>query len=391
MTLKIRNLMFAVTASVAVLAGSAHAEDGVTASEVKFGQTAALDGPAAALGTGMRDGILAAFHEANAAGGVNGRQLALTSLDDGYEPDRAIANTQQLITEDHVFALIGAVGTPTSAATQPIATEAGIPFIGPFTGAGFLRDWANRNVINLRATYNQETEVWIERLTQDLGVTRIAILYQDDGFGRVGLSGVNAALEARGMELVAEGTYQRNTTAVREALLTIRAANPEAVVMVGSYAPVAEFIRLAHQVRLEAHFVNISFVGSRALADDLGADGAGVVVTQVVPYPGDTTIPVVAAYQNALSAAVPGAEPGFVSLEGYLVGRLTVEALKNVTGELTRESFLQAVYDTGVFDLDGVTYTFGEGDNQGSSDVFLTILQADGSYAPATSLAVIAH
>ena len=375
-----------VVASIAALgfclaaAGSAAAEDGVSANEIVFGQSAALEGPAAALGSGMREGMLAAFEEANQAGGVNGRTLTLKSLDDGYEPDRAIENTRTLIEGDRVFALIGPVGTPTSKATQPMATEAAVPFIGPFTGAGFLRDPALSNVINVRNTYDAETEAWIKHLTEDLKHERIAILYQDDGFGRVGLSGVNKALEKRGMTLVAEGTYQRNTTTVKSALLEIRKADPQAVVIVGAYRPAAEFIKLARKVKMDATFVNISFVGSKALAGELGADGAGVVVTQVVPFPWDTSIPLVAEYQAALKAANPNAEPGFVSLEGYITGRIAIEALRKIDGDVTRQAMLDAIYNTGSFELGGVTLNYGPGDNQGMDDVFLSIIQPDGSF-----------
>ncbi len=361
-------------------AGPLQAAPGVDDGRILFGQSAALGGPAAALGTGMRLGIMAAFKEANDAGGVNGRKLELKSYDDGYEPDRAIANTNKLIDEDQVFALIGAVGTPTSKATQPIATAKKVPFLGPFTGAGFLRKKENSNVINVRATYDQETEAWIKHLTEDLGFKNIAILYQDDGFGRVGLAGVKKAMEKRGLKLSAEGTYPRNTTAVKKALLAIRKARPEAVVMVGAYKPIAAFIKLAHKAKMNPVFVNISFVGSSALSKELGKDGAGVVITQVVPFPWDTSLPVVAAYQKALKAYDSKAEPGFVSLEGYIVGRLTVEALKKAGKDLSRQAFLDAVYNTGRFDFGGAVLEYGPGDNQGMSDVFLTIIQPDGSF-----------
>ena len=332
---------------------------GVFDDRIVFGQSAAFDGPAAALGLGMREGILASFNEANAAGGVNGRRLELVSYDDGYEPEKAIANTKRLINENGVFALVGEVGTPTSNAAQPIATEAGVPFIGPFTGAAFLRNPSLGNVINIRGSYDQETEAWIEHLTTDLGVSRIAILYQDDTFGRAGLSGVSKALEKRGMKLVAEGTYERNTTAVKTALLAIRKADPEAVVMVGAYKPCAEFIKLARRLKLNAVFVNISFVGANALAKELGEDGKGVVVTQVVPFPGDTSIPLVARYQKALKAANPDAQIGFVSLEGYMVGRLVVEALEKVKGPVTRAGLLSTIKEVGTFDLGGITLSYG--------------------------------
>jgi ABC-type branched-subunit amino acid transport system substrate-binding protein len=365
----------------------ARADPGVFDDRIVFGQSAAFKGPAAVLGLGMREGILAAFNEANAAGGVHGRKLELVSYNDGYEPEKAIANTERLIGDDKVFALIGEVGTPTSKAVQPITTEQSVPFLGPFTGAAFLRDPSLRNVINVRASYDQETEAWIERLTGDLGLSRIAILYQDDSFGRAGLKGVTKALEKRGLKPVAEGTYMRGTTAVKRALLAIRKGSPQAVVMVGAYKPCAEFIKLAHTIKLDTIFVNISFVGSKALAEELGQDGKGVVVTQVVPLPDDVDIPLVARYQRAMKATNPYAKVGFVSLEGYIVGRLTVEALNRLGNPVTRAGLLSTIRDVGVFDLDGVTLSYGPDDNQGMDRVFVTVIQQDGSFKAVDGLA----
>jgi ABC-type branched-subunit amino acid transport system substrate-binding protein len=365
----------------------ARADPGVFDDKIVFGQSAAFKGPAAVLGLGMREGILAAFNEANAAGGVHGRKLELVSYNDGYEPEKAIANTERLIGDDKVFALIGEVGTPTSKAVQPITTEQSVPFLGPFTGAAFLRDPSLRNVINVRASYDQETEAWIERLTGDLGLSRIAILYQDDSFGRAGLKGVTKALEKRGLKPVAEGTYMRGTTAVKRALLAIRKGSPQAVVMVGAYKPCAEFIKLAHTIKLDTIFVNISFVGSKALAEELGQDGKGVVVTQVVPLPNDVDIPLVARYQRAMKATNPYAKFGFVSLEGYIVGRLTVEALNRLGNPVTRAGLLSTIRDVGVFDLDGVTLSYGPDDNQGMDRVFVTVIQQDGSFKAVDRLA----
>jgi branched-chain amino acid transport system substrate-binding protein len=372
--------------AISLMGIAARAEPGVFDDRILFGQSAAFEGPAAALGLGMREGILASFNEANATGGINGRRLELVSYDDGYEPEKAIANTKRLITENGVFALIGEVGTPTSNAAQPITTEVGVPFIGPFTGAAFLRNPSLANVINIRGSYDQETEAWIEHLTTDLGVSRIAILYQDDTFGRAGLSGVSKAMEKRGMKLVAEGTFERNTTAVKTALLAIRKAGPEAVVMVGPYKPCAEFIKLARRLKLDAVFVNISFVGANALAKELGEDGKGVVVTQVVPFPWDMSIPLVARYQKALTAANPDAQIGFVSLEGYMVGRLVIEALGKMKGPITRAMLLSTIKEVGTFDLGGITLTYGPDDNQGMDQVFFTVIRADGSFKPVDRL-----
>lgn len=369
-----------IAGSCMAMVGAASAEDGVTDDTIVFGQAAALKGPAAALGTGMKAGIEAAFAEANKKGGVHGRKLKLISRDDGYEPDKSIAATKALIEQDKVFAIIGPVGTPTSKATQPIATAAGVPFIGPFTGAGFLRNPKLTNVINVRSSYGEETEAWVDHLTRDLNIKKIAILYQDDAFGRVGLAGVTAAMKKRGLKLAAQGTYKRNTVAVKTALLEIRRAEPQAVVMVGAYKPCAAFIKLSHKIGFKPVFVNISFVGSAALARELGPDGKGVVISQVVPFPWDASRKVVADYQAAMKAADPKAKPEFVSLEGYLVGRLAVAGLEKAGADLTREGLLKAIKEPGKFDFGGLKMSFAPDQNQGLHHVFMTVIQEDGSF-----------
>jgi branched-chain amino acid transport system substrate-binding protein len=372
--------VLAVAACALAISVPALAEDGITADTIVFGQAAVLEGPASALGTGMKAGLTAAFEEANKKGGVHGRKLKLNSVDDGYEPAKSITATKKLIEEDKVFSLIGPVGTPTSAATQPIATAANVPFVGAFTGASFLRDSKLANVINVRASYDAETEAWVKHLTEDLKIKKVAIFYQDDAFGRAGLSGFKKAMDKRSMEIAAEGTYERNTVAVKSALLTLRRAEPEAVVMVGAYKPSAEFIKLSRQVGFNPVFVNISFVGASALAQELGQDGEGVIVSQVVPFPWDASLKVVADYQAAIKAVDANAKPEFVSLEGYLVGRLAIAALEKAGKDVTRESFLKAIKDTGTFDIGGLQMSFGPSDNEGLDKVFMTVVQKDGTF-----------
>ena len=360
-------------------------ETGVYADRVVFGQSAALGGDAAALGRGMQLGIQAAFEEVNRAGGVNGRRLDLVSLDDEYKPEDAIANTRALIEEQEVFALIGAVGTPTSRSATPVAAAADVPYVAPFTGAGFLRndDWTN--IINLRASYAQETEEMVERLTTDLGIDRIGVFFQDDSFGRAGYFGALAALERRDMEPVAIGFYPRNTTAIKSALLDLRAGNPEAVIMVGAYKPVGTLISWARNTGFDPVFITLSFVGANALANQLGAEGEGVLVTQVVPFPFDDSTPIVDSYQTALREVNPGAVPGFVSLEGYISGRLAIAGLEQCGDSVTRQCFLDAILGADSLDIDGFTLNFGDGetiteDNQGSDAVFVTQIGSDGAY-----------
>ena len=355
---------------------------GVTDDRVLFGQSAAFSGDAQELGIGMRLGIEAAFHEANQAGGVHGRRLDLVSLDDAYEPEAAIANTQQLIDDERVFALIGEVGTPTSRSATPVAAEGETPFVAPFTGAAFLRDDDWTNIVNLRASYAQETEEMVARLTTDLGIDRIAIMYQDDSFGRTGYQGALAALTRRSMEPVAVGLYPRNTTSVKTGLIDLMQGEPEAVIIVGAYRPVAALISWARYTGFDPVFITISFVGSNALAQELGQYGEGVYVTQVVPFPTDDSLPVVASYLQALSDFDASAEPGFVSLEGYMAGRLAIAGLESCGPDPTRACFLDGLLTAEDLVIDEFHLRYGEGDNQGSDRVFLTVIGPDGRYRP---------
>ena len=374
-----------VLAALTPWGGSRAQDAGVSSGRILFGQSAALTGPAGELGREFRLGILAAFREVNGRGGVHGRQLELVSLDDAYEPEAAIANTRKLIEEDQVFALIGAVGTPTSRSAAPIAAAAGVPYIAPFTGAGLLRNAELKNVVNLRASYDQETEEIVARLLGDLGVQRIGVLYQDDSFGRAGLIGAERGLLRRGLEPVALGTFVRNSTAVKKAVLDLRAGSPEAVILVGPYKPVATAIAWSRRIGFDPVFVTISFSGGNALARELGDIAEGVFVTQVVPFPTDA-VRIARSYRRALAAHAPEAEPGFVSFEGYLAGRLTIVGLQRCGDALNRARFLDSVLHGNRISLDGFSLRFDDGDNQGSDRVFLTVIGKGGRYSPVSGL-----
>ena len=358
---------------------------GISDDEILFGQSAVISGPSQELGKGMRLGIEAAFHEVNRVGGVHGRALKLRTVDDGYEPDYAVDATEWLIERDRVFALIGAVGTPTSRAAYPLADDAGVPFIAPFTGAEFLRDPGLRNVINVRASYHQETEALVKRLVEHLWASRIAVLYQDDTYGRNGLDGVRAALELRDLEPVGSWSYQRNFGVGSEKIAGIVAADPDAVIVIGTHSPVATTVASVRK-HIDPIFMTVSFGGGTALAGSLGRSGEGVYVSQVVPFPTDTDNPLVAHYHSALAEYSPQALPGFVSLEGYLAGRLAIFGLETCGREVDRRCFMDALRSSGVIDIEGFPLEYGPGDHQGSDAVFLTVMRSDGKLHRADKL-----
>lgn len=377
-------ILFAICAiGLGLSAATANAATpGVTSNSIVLGQSAAFSGPATRLGESMRDGANLYFNEVNRAGGVHGRKIRLLSLDDGYEPDRAIANTKQLIDNDAVFALFGYVGTPTSYAVIPIVTEAKIPFFGAFTGAEGLRNPMNKYILNLRAGYNQETETLVDFLMNQRK-KRIAVFYQNDAYGKAGLSGVQLAMDKRKLPIVALGTVERNTVDVEEAVSAIAKSNPDAIIMVSAYKSCAAFIKEMNKTSARPEYLNVSFVGSDALAAELGAEGHGVYISQVVPYPWDPSSSVSMEFTTLAKQHAPTMKPSFNNLEGYIAAKAFVEGLRRAGPDLTREKFVQTLEAFRDVDLGNFRVSFTPTDHNGSSYVGITIIiGAKGGFMP---------
>lgn len=363
----------ALFASVAVLA-----ENGVTDQSIIIGQSAALTGPAQGLGLELRSGAKLHFDQVNAAGGIHGRKIQLESLDDGYEPDKAAANTKALIRDAKAFALFGYVGTPTSQAALPLVTEARIPFIGAFTGAQLLRDPFNKYVFNVRASYFDETEKIAEHLST-IGVTKIAVLYQNDAYGKAGLAGMERALEKRKLKPLVTATVERNSTDVEAAVKTISAAKPDAVLVVSAYKSVAAFVMAMKKQGSAAVIHNLSFVGSVPLAKELGANGVGVHIAQVVPFPWSATLPVTRDYQELVKKA-GRSDYSFTELEGYIAARVLVEGLRRAGKDLSRDKLISALETMTRTDIGGFAINFSPSNHNGSNFVDLSIIGNGGKF-----------
>ena len=343
---------------------------------IVLGQSAPLTGPAAQLGLQMQLGAKAHFDAINTAGGIAGMPIVLKTLDDGYDPARCKANTERFIQED-VFALFGYVGTPTSLAALPLVNAAKIPFIAPFTGAEALRDPFNKLVFHVRASYYDETELIVKQLTQ-LDLKSIAVFHQNDAYGQAGLKGVQRALEKRGLQPAAVATVERNSVDVAAALKTLLPAKPEAIVQISAYKSCAAFIREARKAGYGGQFYNVSFVGTQALADELGKDAAGVVISQVMPSPFGTAVGLVSDYQQALQRLDPKAEPNYTSIEGYVAARVVVDGLHRLAGRPTREGLIGALESLSGYESRGYQLRFSPTRHVGSSFVELSMLTADG-------------
>lgn len=379
----------AMMMTIALLSCASHnawAEPGVTQDTITFGQIAAVSGPAGSLGTEMRRGVLAAFEEANVKGGVKGRKLALVTEDDGYEPKNTLPIATKMADEGKVFALVGSVGTPTTLAIMPLLEEKNLLLVGPVTGAEALRAPYTPHIVNVRASYNEETELMVDHLVKDINAKKIAVFYQNDGFGKAGLTGVNKALAKRNLAAASEGTFERNTIAVKDGLSAVMKAEPDAIVIIAPYAPSAVFTKMARKEGYKGPLLNVSFVGTSALSTALAAGGEDVYITQIVPDPTDIANPLVAHYQAALKKSEASAKFGHGSLEGYLVGRFVVAALEKTVGELTQEKFRQAITSAGAFDIDGFPLTYGPNDNHGSHAVFLSRTENGGRVVSVSGL-----
>lgn len=372
-------VLFTLLASLAASMPARAATPGVTPTSIIVGQSAALSGPSGKLGADMRDGALAYFDHVNSKGGVNGRKIVLKSLDDGYEPDRAAANTRQLIEKEGVFALFGYVGTPTSNAAMPLVVKENLPFFAPLTGAQSLRAPFQPNVFNIRAGYVPEVEKIVENLG-GMGVKKIAVFYQDDAYGKAGLDAVERALKKRNLTVMGTVTIERNSTNVAAAVAKMRALAPPAIIIVTPYAASAAFI---HAMRKDAvalpYFWNISFVGSQSLADALGKEAPGVMISQVMPSPWNDKLALIKEYKK-LYLNKPGRQPGFVTLEGFIAAKAFVEGLENAGANLTRAGFIRSVEGMGNYDMGGFVLRFSPSNHNASNYVELTVIRNDGTF-----------
>ena len=368
-----------------LLAGAAAAAPGVDGERIVFGQTACFTGPNAKLGLMYRTGILAAFAERNAEGGVKGRTLELLSLDDAYEPELAAANAERFISDGEIFSVIGAVGTPTSKRIVPMLRSAEIPFVGPLTGADFLRDAElYPHIVNLRASYFEESELLVEHMIE-LGAARFGIIYQDDAFGRAALRDYKKLLDARNIPLLARNAYTRNTHAVHTSLFSLEKADLDAILLVGSYPANSTIINLANSLKNDYFMASLSFVFSYELRKLLDEVDGEIIVTEVVPDAADTDKQIIRRYRQAI--AEESEREGLidtvneVSLEGYILGRFVIAVLDRIDGELTRDNFLRNALSSEPVHLDDWTLEFEPGTNSGSHYIRLIHVAGHSAHA----------
>ena len=349
---------------------------GVTENSILVGSCSPLDGPARVLGNQTVLGATAYLHAINEEGGVFGRKIQLLAFDDGYDPERSPACFKRM-TKEGVFALGFFVGTPTAKVYVPMAQEEKIPVVGLFTGAQLLYEPLKHYIINVRASYYDETREQVDKLWE-ANVHKIGVIYQDDAFGKTVLEGVKLALQRHNSAPSGLGTFTRNTLDVDDGLKSVMAARPQAVVVVGPYAPVAAIVKEAHADGWRPQFLTVSFVGTEEFIKEAGGDADGTIITQVIPPYDRTDYPTVALYRKYLEKYNPSTPPSFVSFEGFVDAMVMVEGLKRAGRDLTREKFIQAIesiHDQNVGLGPRLILNYGASDHKGFDSVYPTVVR----------------
>jgi branched-chain amino acid transport system substrate-binding protein len=364
-------------AFVCAIAASVHAEPGVTDSTITLGMSSPFSGPNAAYGMEMKEVINAYLQQINQNGGINGRKLELIALDDGYETERTVANTKKLINDNKVFALLGYYGSSPTTAAMEVFSASRVPLVGTISGADTLRTPVNRFMFHVRASYADETEAIITQL-ESLGIRKIAVFYQNDGFGKSGFDGATNALKKYNLKPVAAATIERNSLDVNAAVETIAKADPQAVVMVTLYKPTALFVKQMHKVGQHPQLITLSPVGADLLVKELGSEARGIGISQVMPYPWNKAMPVVKEYQRLLLQQTKRENYSYYGIEAYVTTKVLVDAIERVGRNLTREKLVSTLEAMSSLDLGGYSVNYSPLSHNGSKFVDLTVIGNNG-------------
>ena len=353
---------------------ASHAEDPIV-----IGQSAPFTGPSAQLAAEFNLGARTYFQMVNESGGVHGRRIELKALDDGYDPSVTVKNTNDLLDKEHALALFGYVGTSTTLAALPVVTANQVPFIAPVSGAEALRRPFNRMVFNVRASYLDEAQYIVGQLTVS-SLKSIAVFYQNDAYGKAGLEAFTTAQRKHGdVQLLGSATIERHSTDVAAQAKALLAMHAQAVMLISSYSSSAALIKEMKKDGFTGQFVSVSFVGGKALADELGSQGTGVMISEVTPFPWGESGQLQRDYTKALhKASVPGAS--FGSMEGFLAAKVLVEGLQRAGRDVTRAKLVAALESMTNWDAGGVRISFSPDNHNGSHFVEMTMIGPGGRF-----------
>jgi branched-chain amino acid transport system substrate-binding protein len=353
------------------------AEDGVTNTTILIGQTVGLTGTVAAPVKEMNEGANAYFAEVNKKGGVHGRKIEFITLDDKFDPALTVANAETLIKKERVFALFLGRGTPHTQAIVPLLTEHKVPLIAPSTGSAIFHEPPIRWIFNIRAKYQTEVEKGVEHFAT-VGIKKIGILHVDDAFGQDGLEGFNKAMAAHKLTPTNITKFPRVKPNYAETAAAVIKADPSALIIVSSSKNTIEVIKAIRAKGNQMQIMTLSNNSSRAFVDELGADGAGIIMSQITVAPHLVTTRL--GKEFSVAAKASGATVSYPAIEGYVNAKVLVEGLERAGRNLTRDGFIRALESMRSVDMGGILITYGENDHTGSEFVELTMIGKDGRF-----------
>jgi ABC-type branched-subunit amino acid transport system substrate-binding protein len=372
----IKNIGLSVLMGSALCSTTAMAEPGVTNDTITLGQSTSLTGPLADLGQDVLKGAKVYFDALNAKGGVNGRTIVLVSKDDAYDPKKTLENVEVLIANDATFALFGTFGTASNEALLPIARKAGIPVLTPYSGAPSIRSKNFDGVFNLRASYADEVERLVDHL-YTVGIKKIAVAYQNNAFGKEVLAATVETMAKRKIKPVLTVAVESNAVDAPAAAEKLLGSQPEAVLLALAGKPAVDTIKNINQRRRGMAMYALSVLATPSNLRSLGADGTGVAITQVVPYPMNASLPIVREYQQAMTAA-GSTDFSHLSLEGYINAKIVTEGLRRAGRTPTRSNFVSAMDSISNHNMGGLVVSFGQGASSASRFVELTMVNGQG-------------
>jgi ABC-type branched-subunit amino acid transport system substrate-binding protein len=352
------------------------ADPGVSADVITLGQSTALSGPLGDLGQDLHKGAKVYFDALNARGGVNGRTIKLVTKDDVYDTKKTLENVESFIAADATFALFGTFGTPNNEALIPVAQKAGLPVLMPLTGSRSIRGKSSEGTFNLRASYADEVERQVEHLFT-LGTKKLAVAYQNNAFGKEFLAATLEAMERRKLKPLVAVSVENTGSDAALAIEKMLATNPEAVLLGLAGKPAIDVIRGVKQRQRGLQMYGLSVLGTPSNLRALGADGTGVSITQVVPFPLNSPLSLVREYQQAMTAA-GHTDFSHLSLEGYINAKVTTEGLRRAGKALTRAGLVSALDSMRNYGVGGLDVSFGQGAASGSRFVELTMINSQG-------------
>lgn len=367
-----RKMVF-LTVVLMMVAPTGHAA-GPTGEVIKIGMVNDQTGANKGSGRGMKVGVDAYFKAVNAKGGVNGKKVELVTIDDQMVTEKTVDGLLKLVDEQKVFAVVGSVGTSNCVASLPIVKEYKLPFINPRTGASELRAPVLKEVIHIRASYQQEVDKIVDQLVKQ-GAKRFAVFYQNDGLGTDILNSTENAVKRHGLSVVSKGSFEKRTTAVTAGLASIIAGKPDAIIVGAVYAPGAEFIKLARKEGVTAHLAACSFAGGSNLVKAVGPAAEGLMMTQVVPELDDLSLPITKECKEAIEKNPEDVGFNTVSMEGCMAAKSIVMALEKAGKAPTQAAFLQAYEGMKEADMGGIKLTFSPDDHQGQDNVYLQVVK----------------